>query len=511
MVINTRMATQTPAKADYYLDLLNALDANVWVSDAATLQRSFVTSYAGTCLGYPLEEWLKPGFWQGIVHPEDRPRAVADAMKRPLKENAFTMEYRLMTKTQGVVWVRDAISVVRDPAGKPRELRGIMRDESMLHDAMETLRKTEQRLRIMFESAKDYAIFSMDLDGVVTSWNPGAENIFGYQPHEIVGKSARVLFTPEDRAHGDDTEEIRRALLVGRAVNERWHVHKGGRRLWGSGLMMPVRDEGGRDVAVMKIMRDATEQRRLSEEVRRLNSELELRVAERTAQLETANRELDSFSYSVSHDLQSPLRKIDGYSRLLLHEHAERLGDGARAYCEKILDSTQGMSRLIDALLNLARVVRGTMRREPVNLSELARESIEELARMHPERKVEFKGKDDLVVLGDRQLLGIALYNLLDNAWKFTGKSRHPAIEFGTRGGAPPVYFVRDNGAGFDMNYAGKLFREFSRLHDPKDYRGTGIGLATVQRIVRRHGGEVWAESKPEEGATFYFTLGSDA
>jgi len=499
------------ATADRYLELLNGINANIWESEPLTFRRTFVSGYAESLLGFPLNEWLKPGFWESRLHPEDKDRAVSEAKRKPFVEDSFTMDYRLIAKNDRALCVRDAITVVRDEGGQPRLIRGVMTDETALMTATEALRQSEQRLRIMIESAKDYAIITMDLSGEITSWNAGAENVLGYQAPEIIGKDSSIIFTPEDREHGDDVDERNRALQVGRSINERWHLHKSGRRLWGSGLMMPLRDEKGRNIGVMKIMRDMTEQMRLAEKAKSLNAELELRVSERTAQLESANRELESFSYSVSHDLHAPLRAIDGFSRMLAERDGQRLDDAGREYLDKIRAASQRMSRLIDDLLDLAHVVRGPMHTEECDLGALARETAAELASLYPGRDVALTVMPGLAAKADKLLLGIMLFNLMDNAWKFTSKTPGPAVEVGRLAGTHPVFFVRDNGAGFDMAHGSKLFQDFSRLHDPNDYPGTGIGLATVQRIVRRHGGRIWAEGRPGAGATFYFTLAPEA
>ncbi len=242
--------------------------------------------------------------------------------------------------------------------------------------------------------------------------------------------------------------------------------------------------------------------------IRQLNTQLEQHVRERTAELEAANRELEAFAYSVSHDLRAPLRSIDGYSKLLLEDYCPVLDEQGQQYLHNVRLSAQRMSQLIDDLLKLSRVTRTEMNRTRVNLSELAEEALDELHARQPERAVSTLIQPELVVAGDLNLLRIMLENILGNAWKFTLKTPEARIEMGMlQRDGQAVYFVRDNGAGFDMKYADKLFGAFQRLHSIDEYEGTGIGLATVQRIINRHGGRVWAEGEPEQGATFYFTL----
>jgi signal transduction histidine kinase len=242
--------------------------------------------------------------------------------------------------------------------------------------------------------------------------------------------------------------------------------------------------------------------------LRQAHDELEERVRQRTAELETANRELEAFSYSVSHDLRAPLRSIDGFSQALLEDCAAKLDGEDKENLKSVRAASQRMGRLIDDMLRLARINRSEMRRTEVNLSRLAEQVAAELQRTEPGRQVEFVIAPACVVWGDAPLLRIVLENVLGNAWKYTGRKPVAKIEFGVNGTAEgPVYFVRDNGAGFNMAYANKLFGAFQRLHSTTDFPGTGIGLAIVQRVVHRHGGRVWAEAEVDGGATFFFTL----
>jgi light-regulated signal transduction histidine kinase (bacteriophytochrome) len=225
--------------------------------------------------------------------------------------------------------------------------------------------------------------------------------------------------------------------------------------------------------------------------------------------LEHKNRELESFSYAVSHDLRAPLRRIDSFSRAVQESQGERLDPDGRRFLDRVREASQQMSRLIDDVLYLSRVTRTELREHEVDLSGLASLLLERMREAEPGRAVEARVRPGVTVTGDGQLLRIALENLLENAWKFTGREPAARIEFGmTNVAGEPSYFVRDNGAGFDMAYADRLFGPFQRLHLASEFPGTGIGLATVQRIIHRHGGRVWAEGTPGQGATFHFTLG---
>lgn len=256
------------------------------------------------------------------------------------------------------------------------------------------------------------------------------------------------------------------------------------------------------------LQREIGDRRRAENEVRLLNEELEARVAARTVQLATANRELEAFSYSVSHDLRSPLRSIDGFSQILLEDYADRLDDEGRKYLERVCAAARSMGQLIDDLLGLARVSRTEIRPELVDLSTMASGIAEHLGEIEPGRQVEFVIEPGMKAQADPALLHAALENLIGNAWKYTSKHEHARIEIGViHDGDEDVFFVRDDGAGFDMAYRNKLFGAFQRLHSPNEFEGTGIGLATVQRIVQCHGGMIRAEGEIERGATFYFTL----
>ena len=374
--------------------------------------------------------------------------------------------------------------------------------------ATAALTESNEHLRLAL-AAGEMGTWTRELDGegrVLLS--PELEAIIGLNPGEFPGTEAALF----ELIHPEDRELVRQALARGIEIKSDYDVEfrfrpRGRPVGWMLGRGRAYYDEAGKPLRQTGVAIDITARKKAELEISRLNAELERRVQERTAQLEAANQELEAFAYSVSHDLRAPLRSIRGFSEVLLESHANQLDAHGQALLRRACESSNRMSRLIDDLLKLSRVGRCELHWQPVSLTALAEGIVAELRKSEPRRAVEVVIGPNLRAEGDEHLLCLVLDNLLGNAWKFTGQRTDARIEFGFTAEPEPAFFVRDNGVGFDMKYVGKLFGVFQRLHTADEFPGTGSGLATVQRVIKRHRGRVWAAGIVNQGATFYFTL----
>ena len=396
---------------------------------------------------------------------------------------------------------------MRDASGETTNYIAIKSDITERKQAELALRESERTLRLFVQHAPAaIAMLDREMRYLVVSQRWMADYRLGNR--DLRGLSHYEVF-PEV---SERWKEIHQRCLAGAVerCKEDPFPRPDGSSDWLSWEVRPWRKMDDSIGGIIIFSELITERKQAEEKVRQLNLELEERVRSRTAALESANRELEAFAHSVSHDLRAPLRGIDGWSQALLEDYGERLDAQAHQYLGRVRSEAQRMGMLIDDLLHLSRVGRTELVPTPVDLTALAETLVARLREANANRNIDFILAPNLKCIGDARLLEIALTNLLSNAVKFTGPRNRARVEFGrTQDQGSPAYFVRDNGVGFDMAYAKMLFAPFQRLHKTSEFPGTGIGLATVQRVVHRHGGRVWAEARVGEGATIYFTLGA--
>lgn len=418
-------------------------------------------------------------------------------LKRPIKaiENATDFAKRLYRATGETIPVE-------------RSTYEVEQLEYALNYAATKLYSANKDLSDMKFALDEHAIVGItDSNGRITYANDKFCEISQYTQGELLGNTYSAL---NSGTHGQEFYNNMWSMIDSGRV---WHgevcdKRKDGSHYWVDTTIIPFLDENDEPYQFISIQTDISVRKDAENKLREYQEHLEEMVEERTNELQIANRELESFCYSVSHDLRAPLRSIDGFSQALIEDYAKKLDENGKDYLGRVRSSSQRMGELIDDLLNLSRVVRSDMSRSSVDLSSIAR-TIEKRLREYPaEREVEFIVQEGITADGDERLLMAMLENLLGNAWKFTSNEEVARIEFGCRlEDGSKVFYVTDNGAGFDPAYAHKLFEPFQRLHSAKEFEGSGIGLATVQRVIRRHGGEVWAEGEVGKGTTINFTL----
>lgn len=360
----------------------------------------------------------------------------------------------------------------------------------------EFLRESRQRYYLLIDEIKDYAIVMLDTEGNVLVWNKGAERIKGYKEEEILGKSFRLFYTDDDIKDNKPQKLLNKATKEGRSEDEGWRIRQDGSKFWADVVLTSIYD-GDKLVGFAKITRDITERKKLQDE-----------VALRTSQMEKANKELEAFSYSVSHDLRTPLRAVSGYSIMLKEDYDDKLDPEGRRIIGNIITNARMMGQLIDDLLAFSRLGKKELISSSIDMQSLATSVANELLQNENEKDYDIRISALPAAEGDRGMIKQALVNLVNNAIKYSSKKEHPVIEIGaTEEEKRTIYYVKDNGVGFDMAYAGKLFGVFQRLHSQEEFEGTGVGLALVKRIIDKHKGEVWAEAEENSGATFYFSL----
>ena len=561
--LQQEIAERRQAEAQLRL-ALDAVNMGIWTWNPAR-DEVYWSDTAKRLAGYERDEIITSERFYERVHPDDRPAIEARVARMVETRQAMDFEYRTILDDGSVRWFAGRGSVITNEAGEVERVLGVMYDISE-RKAVEVERArllaSEQAARAEAEASNARLSFLSDashllatsleiettLQQVAQLAVPQLADWCGIDLLAAGGETRHVAVAHSDPERVRWAKELQRSYpaetvpkepvfvpevtdeMVQQGARDERHLELMRSVGFRSVVTMPlvVRGEvlgsltlvqaeskrtfGEDDLKLAEELAQraavAIDNARLFGQAQELNRTLESRVEERTRQLRETNSELESFSYSVSHDLRAPLRGIDGFSRILLEEYGDRLDEVAKGYVERTIAAAERMGEVIDVLLEFSRVTRSSLKLEPVDLSAIAATAVRRLQEAHPDRQVEVAVEDGLCAVGDRFLLTIALENLLSNAWKFSGANAVAHIAFGRmQQGGEEIYFVRDDGSGFNMQFAAKLFQPFQRLHDPGEFEGTGIGLATVQRIVQRHGGRIWAEGEPGKGATFYFTL----
>ncbi|HVL37958.1 MAG TPA: PAS domain S-box protein [Fimbriimonadaceae bacterium] len=497
-----------PPRSDPDLSSRALLRAIVDSSDDAIVSKTLdgiITSWspgAERLFGYTADEAIGESIL--LIIPDDRQyeeRLILERLRMGQRIDHFDTVRRrkdgsLVDISVTITPVHDAHGVIVGASKVARDITDHKRSKALTH-----------LLSAIVESSDD-AIVSKSLDGIVTSWNRGAERVFGYMAEEMIGQSILKII-PEDRQ--DEEPKILARLRRGEHVDhfETVRRRKDGTQIDISLTISPVRDADGQIVGASKIARDITIQKRAEaalreseDRLKRMNEELETRVNERTAELLQAVEQLNGFTYSVAHDLRQSIRTVVVNSQMLTQDFGESLDEDGKDTLNRLIDSGKRMSQLVDDLLRYARISNQEPRREPIDLSELAAEVIQQAREKYGE--IEATIEPEMRTIADPGLVRLVLDNLIDNACKYSRADAPTKIWVGRSNG---TFYVRDNGIGFEPRYAKKVFEPFERLHTAQQYPGTGIGLANVKRVIDRHGGTLWAESEPEEGATFYFSF----
>jgi signal transduction histidine kinase len=445
----------------------------------------------------------------------DKSRPSASIMYVPIRKDEKVLGLLSLQSYTPDVYTREDLSTLEALAdhcgGALERIRAEQENERLNQE----LRLRLEELQTVFRVAPVGIAVAHDPECRVITGNPAFTSLLGVDPFANVSfdgpDAAQLPFKIMRGGKSVPVSELPMHLAARKGVTVRDQefeiVFRDGRIIHTYISASPLYDDSGRVRGSLGVLIDLTERKRAEAEVLRLNEDLERRVKERTGQLEAINKELEAFSYSVSHDLRAPLRSIRGFSEVLLERYCKQLDPTGQEFLKRACQSSQQMETLIEDLLKLSRVSRSELQRQQVNLSHIAESIAAELKKSDPQRTVEFAIEPALQARGDERLLRVVLDNLLRNAWKFTSKQPRAIIEVGSSNGPPQAFFVRDNGAGFDMTYSNRLFGVFQRLHTVSEFPGTGVGLATVQRIISRHGGRVWATGEVNHGATFYFTL----
>ena len=509
--LNNHSITELQISEVRYRRLFESARDGILILDFETRKITDVNPFMLEFLGYPGEYFLGKELWEiGLLKDEE---ASAAAFRELQLNHYIRYEDLPLENKNGEKWEVEVVSNVYTENNRQviqcniRDITERVKSEGKLKQLNLKIEQQGAAFNTLLSSITDMT-FTFDPELRFSYANQAVQDLYGKKSEELLGKNFFELDVAEDLSV-PLRQNLKKVFDNGKSIKgETQFPDAAGEIGFYEYILNPVISADGTVESAVGSAREVTERKRAEEKIQQLNETLEQRVAERTAELKAANKELEAFSYSVSHDLRAPLRAIDGFSRALLEDYSAQIDETGQNYLHRVCAASAHMAELIEDLLNLSRLSRSEMRSQTVNLSKLARDIAQKLEENELERTVKFSIEDDVTAIGDERLLRIALQNLFDNAWKFTSKRENAEISFGQiQDGEKNEYFVRDDGAGFDMTYADKLFGVFQRLHTTKEFEGTGIGLVTVQRIIHRHGGLIRAEAKVGEGAAFYFTL----
>ena len=539
-----------------YHRLLESTTAIPWEFDIDSWRFTYIGKQIANIFNYPLEDWYNKNFWFDHIFEDDRKKVFDYCKKETTLGHDHELEYRMLNDDDRIIWIREDVSIIFEK-NKPVRLQGFMFDITQRKQAeieyqqyvdlmqqkqstfFEWAKSKEPNLQQALHRATELSADSLKTDRVsIWLYNEKRDTIVcqdlysrqakthedGLQfaasdfPNYFSALEANRTLAITDARHEPETKEFTDSYLIpfdihsmmdvpirleGKIIGVICHEHTQHQRDW----TIEQQDFAASISNSIALALETEERKKAEQEIQDYREHLEELVQLRTAELATANKELESFSYSISHDLRSPLRAIDGFSLVLLEDYENSLDEEGKDFLQRIRANTQRMAELINDILALSQLSRTPLAPKIINLSNITREIVKSLSDNHMDRKVHFHIQETQDVQADAKLIKIILENLIQNAWKYTGKKSQPEIEFGTeQQNNQTVYFVKDNGAGFDMKYADNLFGVFQRLHG-NEFEGTGIGLATVKRLINRHGGRIWAEAEVDKGATFYFTL----
>jgi len=503
--------------------LQNVINSSSQVSIISTdISGRIITFNSGAehMLGYSSQEMMgkTPVFYHLESEITERGRELTKELGYPVegfevlvayakKGSPETREWTYVRKDGGHIIVNIAVTPVQNDAGQIIGFTGVASNITERKKMEEELRESKLKFKTIFDSARDAVMLLTPERGFFEA-NPSTIEIFGCKDKSELTKKSPADLSPPYQPDGKlsavkANEMMSIAMEKGSHFFEWVHKRIDGQEFFADVLLTKMKWEN--KMVLQANVRDITKRKKAEGQLEAMTQDLQ----KKTKLLELSNKELEAFSYSVSHDLRAPLRSIDGFSKAIMEDYSDKLDEQGRNYLGRVCTACQQMAQLIEDMLMLSKINRSEMRYKQLNLSDLVQSIANEFMQNEPQRKVEFIIAPSVIVNGDKQLLNIMLHNLLGNAWKFTSKHPSAKIEFGTiKNEETPVYFVADDGAGFDMKYADKLFGAFQRLHTMEEFEGTGIGLAIVQRIISRHGGKVWAKGDVEKGASFYFSLG---